>query len=672
MSDWKISDHRKFYLNPVSTHPFADPFVLKHCGEYWAYSTGFWRDGRCFGILRSKDLIHWDEMGGAMDPLPEGHTCYWAPEVSYDNGRMLMYYSVGNEERMQIRVAVADHPAGPFVDSGCGLTKEDFAIDPHVFIDDDGTKYLFYATDFLTHTHIGTGTVVDRMVDWFTLAGNPKPVTRARYDWQIYDPQRASKGGVRWHTVEGPSVLKHKGRYYQMFSGGNWQNISYGVSYAFTDNLGTTNEWQQVSDGSNVLPILRTLPGKVVGPGHNSVVRGPDNQQLFCVYHRWAEDGSARLMCIDRLDWVGREMIVLGPSAAPQPAPISPMFVDFFDEGRGEALGENWGCIGGHWVTRNNCAVQDALPEEEGNADALALARAGSFIAEVNVQCLRADDELAGCGISVWGAQETLMRFLFLPGQNCLSIMINESEKEQLPLPLDFNPHSSHLFRIEVDGLRARFQVNQGVLHWEGRLPYAAQMISLSTRNSSAAFAGFAMTASWEDLFEQPDQAPADSGWRIEAGDWMVTEGQLYQKDQQIDALIVKPLPFSSSDASYEFVINARLISAGGADACYGICFYDGKGDVDLLVSVRRLGDGWSLVVEGTDLQQTFVLPDGFNPGDFQHFRLRNAEKKLQLNLPSQPLGEVECKSGMMLLGLVSRQAAVSFDMVRVTALTAP
>src|SRR5262249_30388492 len=144
MSERQIPDqhqgYQASYLNPVSALPFADPFVLKHRGEYWAYSTGFWRDGRCFGILRSPDLLRWEEVGSAMEPLPGGHTCYWAPEVSYDNGRLLMYYSVGNEERMQIRVAVAEHPAGPFVDSGRALTTEGFAIDPHVFIDEDGTK----------------------------------------------------------------------------------------------------------------------------------------------------------------------------------------------------------------------------------------------------------------------------------------------------------------------------------------------------------------------------------------------------------------------------------------------------------------------------------------------------------------------------------------------------
>src|SRR3954453_6925053 len=104
------------YLNPVYNHSFPDPFVLKFCGEYWAYCTGMWTDDRCFGILRSPDLVHWTKVGGALAPLPGDHPCYWAPEVSYWNGTFYLYYSVGNETFMQIRVAVADHPAGPFID----------------------------------------------------------------------------------------------------------------------------------------------------------------------------------------------------------------------------------------------------------------------------------------------------------------------------------------------------------------------------------------------------------------------------------------------------------------------------------------------------------------------------------------------------------------------------
>src|SRR5215213_993981 len=57
------------YLNPVYPRSFPDPFVLKFRGEYFAYCTDFWRDGRVFGVLRSRDLVNWTEIGGAMQKL---------------------------------------------------------------------------------------------------------------------------------------------------------------------------------------------------------------------------------------------------------------------------------------------------------------------------------------------------------------------------------------------------------------------------------------------------------------------------------------------------------------------------------------------------------------------------------------------------------------------------
>lgn len=680
MSERHFSEFNVAYLNPVSKHPFADPFVLKYCGEYWAYSTGFWSDGHCFGILHSRDLVDWEEIGSAMAPLPGGHTCYWAPEVSYDNGRFLMYYSVGNEERMQIRVAVADGPAGPFVDRGCQLTTEEFAIDPHVFVDEDGAKYLFYATDFLSHTHIGTGIVMDRMIDWFSLAGKPRPITRARYAWQVYDPQRTSKGGARWHTVEGPSVLKRKGRYYQMFSGGNWQNISYGVSYAFSDDLAATEEWQQVSDGSKVLPILRTLPGKVVGPGHNSVVRGPDNQQWFCVYHRWADDGSARLMCIDPLDWAGQEMIVLGPSFAPQPAPNEPTLKGFSFTSPQQKLGDQWDCVSGDWEARDGEALQNALHTD---AEARARIVASSFIAEASIRCLTLTNENAGIGISVQAMSETLIQVLLLPGQNCLRFSVRSREDEQLNLPPNFDPQAFQLFRIEITGLTARVQIDQGSLRWEGHLAEAAQTIGLVTRHASAAFVGFAFTAGWEDSFMGGNSNLQDLGWRVESGAWAMTGGNLQQQNPLADALIVKELPLRESVVAYEFVINARFVKVGGPKACYGICLIKG-GNVQqnenkkltfqpaLSLTVQEMDNQWTFVAEAGGSARSFTLPDDFDPHKSQQFRFRQEGTMLKFNLASQPLGEVECELGLSLLGLVSRHAAVSFDMVRVTALTKP
>jgi beta-xylosidase len=135
--------NENYYLNPVYPDTFPDPYVLKHSGEYWAYSTGRCEDDRCFKILHSRDLVNWRVAGSAMDPPFPDATCYWAPEVIYDNGVFFLYYSVGNEQQMQIRAARSKSPEGPFIDSGYKLTTEEFAIDPHVFVDNDGSRYLF-------------------------------------------------------------------------------------------------------------------------------------------------------------------------------------------------------------------------------------------------------------------------------------------------------------------------------------------------------------------------------------------------------------------------------------------------------------------------------------------------------------------------------------------------
>ena len=87
-----MSDHAT-YLNPVYSRLCPDPYVLKHLNEYWCYYTGFASDGRCFGVLSSRDLVNWREWGGVMERYDPQATCWWAPEVIYDNGIFLMYSS---------------------------------------------------------------------------------------------------------------------------------------------------------------------------------------------------------------------------------------------------------------------------------------------------------------------------------------------------------------------------------------------------------------------------------------------------------------------------------------------------------------------------------------------------------------------------------------------------
>jgi GH43 family beta-xylosidase len=230
-----------------------------------------------------------------------------------------MYYSAsGQGHNHQLRVATSLHPTGPFQDTGRVLIPDDpFTIDAHPFQDRDGAWYLFYARDFLTcegDYRVGTGIVVDRLVDMVTLAGNSQVVVRPHSDWQLFEARRALYGGVYdWHTIEGPAVRVHASRYYCFYSGGAWHHDNYGVSYVVADHL-----LGPYTRPDHEGPLLKSVPGYVIGPGHNSFVFGPDGRQEFIVYHAWPPDMSARLMRIDRLVWYNGQPVIDGPTWTPQ------------------------------------------------------------------------------------------------------------------------------------------------------------------------------------------------------------------------------------------------------------------------------------------------------------------------------------------------------------------
>lgn len=309
------------FTNPVYPGYFADPFVLEHVGRYYAYGTAAESaSAPTFEILRSDDLVTWESIGHALVPV-NGVAAgdYWAPEVAHQDGTFFMYFSVGVEDRgHQIRVATADHPEGPFHIVDEVLTPDEpFAIDPHPFRDDDGQWYLYYASDRLDGQRVGTSITVDRLVDMRRLAGAPVPVLGASADWQLFEAGREIYGSVYdWHTLEGPFVVKRDGRYWCLYSGGAWTNATYGVSYAVADTpLGPFHE--PATDGP---ALLHSRPGELEGPGHNSVIRGPDGAD-YLVYHAWDAAHTGRRMCIDRLDWTPDGPRTAGPTATPQPVP---------------------------------------------------------------------------------------------------------------------------------------------------------------------------------------------------------------------------------------------------------------------------------------------------------------------------------------------------------------
>lgn len=314
---------------PVYGNYFADPFVWKHNREYYAVGTGpvvpsdhasaedmtstkIGGQEFAFPILHSKDFWNWKSIGGALrvpSPLKGGE--FWAPETAYDGKFFYLYYSVnmhGAELKHRLRVARSKNPGGPYDDVGYLMENPEdcyFAIDSHAFRDDDGQWYLFYARDFLDTNdgyRAGTGLVVDRLIDMTRLAGAERVVMRSRCDWQLFKADRYMpmyNGKFDWHTLEGPCVVKHDGRYYCFYSGGCYENNTYGVDYVVADNVLGPYESCDCDLGARV---MKTNP-ELIGPGHISIVVGPDDRTEYVAFHAWDCDMKARQFHLGKLLW---------------------------------------------------------------------------------------------------------------------------------------------------------------------------------------------------------------------------------------------------------------------------------------------------------------------------------------------------------------------------------
>ncbi len=296
---------------------FADPFVLRTQNGYVAFGTSppseTRCDGRQFRVLTSTNLVDWEDRGGALVDPGLGDE-YWAPEVLHADGEWLMYYSVGTGiEGHHIRVAKATTPVGPYEDLGLNLTEcERFAIDPHPFVDADGRTYLFFARDVLEVDRVGTHLAVAEL-ERHSKLGPIKEVLRPYADWQLYQRGRHMYGAVYdWHTLEGPSVVQRGGRYWMTFSGGAWTGPGYQVAWAVADH--PLGPWQPAEDKLHS-PLLATTED-LIGPGHNSLVVGPEGEDLIA-FHAWNSVRTRRELHVRRIEFLPSGPVVGSSSSRP-------------------------------------------------------------------------------------------------------------------------------------------------------------------------------------------------------------------------------------------------------------------------------------------------------------------------------------------------------------------
>ncbi|RDV16572.1 beta-xylosidase [Pontibacter diazotrophicus] len=254
----------------------ADPTVFYHEGTYYLYGTVEGNADEGFEVYTSKDMKSWEGPAGVRDgfALKQGEAFgtkgFWAPQVFYHQGKFYMAYTA-NEN---IAIAESNSPLGPFKQQ----VKQPLAvpvkqIDPFIFMDDDGKKYLYHV-----RLKDGNRIFVAEMTDNFS--GIKEETLReciaAEEPWE-------NTANADWPVAEGPTVLKHKGLYYMIYSANDFRNPDYAVGYATSRS--PLGPWVK----HNSSPVISTKTIGESGTGHGDILKDKSGNLVY-VFHTHQSD----------------------------------------------------------------------------------------------------------------------------------------------------------------------------------------------------------------------------------------------------------------------------------------------------------------------------------------------------------------------------------------------
>jgi len=268
-----------------------DPSMIRlPDGTYYVYST---HNG-----LEARTSTNRIDFAGAGAALPNGAswaTQYsgdprelWAPDVSYQGGRYLMYYSASsfgsNDSAIGLAISDTGRP-GTWRDRGRVITSspgDDYnAIDPHLTVDAEGRWWLAFGSWW-------TGIKMIRI----------DPATGNRHsDRTIYPLASRTRTDL---GIEAPHIIR-RGDYYYLFT--SWDLCCRGTSSTYRIMVGRSRSitGPYVDRSGRLLTagggteVLATHGDRVVGPGGQSILRDGDRDLLVYHYYDRRDGGRHKL-----------------------------------------------------------------------------------------------------------------------------------------------------------------------------------------------------------------------------------------------------------------------------------------------------------------------------------------------------------------------------------------
>ncbi len=335
-----------YYRNDL-TLDMGDPMLLYDNETFYAYGT---RAGTNIEVFTSMNLSDWSSASVAFNPAANSwsRTSIWAPDIHKIGDKWYLYYTASytepgaSKDNCQIGVAVADDPAGPYVqyvgpdadnnqitvDKPPFYWKNHTILDQHVFVDDDGEMYMFFSYDtnyaqpddlgYYAGLNNGTaeiwGVKMKDPVTWdFSTLTPLISAGYKKYSDKIAEKEANKSNGknrtIEWETwspsfsepmecVEGPYMIKRDGKYFLTYCANSFVDMEYSVGYAVADDPLGAYEKPNDTYLQNMLvgvPAARghytsnRYKGFMTGTGHASICKVGD-EYMFGYHAHYNRD----------------------------------------------------------------------------------------------------------------------------------------------------------------------------------------------------------------------------------------------------------------------------------------------------------------------------------------------------------------------------------------------
>ena len=284
----------------------GDVTVVREGDSYYLFASGG-------GAWVSKDFIDWKyqavEVRGGRLPV--------APHVVKYNGA---FYMSGNDAPLYKAANILgpyellgpwkNEKGEPWTITFNGRTAAG-AFDVDMFVDDDNQPYMYFPGRSTAGIYVAP---LDPK-DLTHFAAAPKHLFGfdSSHVWERWG-ERNEYTGIAW--IEGPWMFKRNGTYYLEYSASGTQWLSYASGiYSSKSPMGPFTY-------SPKNPLLRKTTGIVTGPGHGSIVKGPDGNWWVFYTIVTSNPPGGRRIGMDPIDFdANGNPFTRGPSETPQWAP---------------------------------------------------------------------------------------------------------------------------------------------------------------------------------------------------------------------------------------------------------------------------------------------------------------------------------------------------------------